>query len=97
MTGPLFDRELADVRERERLPQRLRDLATVDALDTLEPPAADRTSPRWRRLRAACCEFTGGLDLDTHADRIWLSLSNTTGHGARTLDGLGAVPEGRSF
>lgn len=43
--------------------------------------AADRTSTRWLRLRGACRHGARGVNLDRHADMVWL-----------TLERLGALP-----
>jgi len=60
---------------------------------TRRPTAApvDRTSARWQRIRSACSLAADYIDLDTHADRVWLDLQRfhtqqSTG-GARTILG----------
>ncbi len=35
---------------------------------------ADRTSARWLRLRGVCRHGARTLDLDLHADLVWLTL-----------------------
>lgn len=87
MTGsPFHERELAGIVQRDRARRRR------------QPAPVDRTHPVWRRLRAACCEFAGGIDLDKHADNIFLTIRNTTGPDSTTLDGSSAVgAEGGAF
>lgn len=79
MTGsPFHERELAGIVQRDR------------ARRHRQPAPVDRTNPAWRRLRAACCEFTGGIDLDKHADNIFLAVRNATARTGTPLDGTGA-------
>lgn len=48
----------------------------VDA--AVERVPVDRTNPRWRRMRAACCPFAGdlpaGMTIDEHVDAVFSLL-----------------------
>ena len=42
----------------------------------------DRQSERWQRIRAACHHAADYLDLDRHADHVWMTVEafqNSTG------------------
>lgn len=74
-----LDMDMADVLQANRRRTRARNAitATEIALD------ADRTSPRWQRLRGALCPEHGLREsLDEYADRIFVAIRNATGPGS---------------
>jgi hypothetical protein len=56
--------------------------------------SVDRNDPSWNRIRAACCNTSSRLvNVDDHADQVWLTieaLKNTNGRPAQSLDGTRA-------
>ena len=70
-TLEMLDEELADTlaRPRRRKPAR-----------APETPPADRGSLSWQRIRQACGHAADYIDLDRHADSVWLTVEQLRGH-----------------
>ena len=54
----------------------------------------DRTSERWQRIRRGCQHGADYIDLDVHADQVWLTVEtltqHTNGRTAHSLNGNSA-------
>lgn len=74
----------------ELLVQELVDVLTTEGRKRPRRPAVarhravDRTSDRWRRIRSGCQHSAAYIDLDRHADHVWLTVESLT---AKTSNG----------